>query len=221
MVTLEEQKVVLRTSKDWEKWILMVEMFANTHGLWKYIDPDSDESLQKPQVEDLANVPKGVEYELALVRFKADLEEYKWKLDGTREINYKVRSTVDVRNLYIIRGISDAREVIRALAKHFRPKEFDLRDEICSRWETLCSGPPKGIPVDEWIPQWIELYTRAKHMEIGDFLNEDLRIRDFLFAIKPLNESFAQYRLLQLVKEQQLNFYEIVRDFICDMHYAR
>ncbi|RKF54326.1 hypothetical protein OnM2_098041, partial [Erysiphe neolycopersici] len=79
------------------------------------------------------------------------------------------------------------------LSNKFRPSDQARRQEIIQKWNVLKSSPSNRM-ILPWLDDWESVFEEAKEMRLS-LVESPQAQYDFLFAARPLNESWVTKNL--------------------------
>ncbi|POS81697.1 hypothetical protein EPUL_006447, partial [Erysiphe pulchra] len=93
-------------------------------------------------------------------------------------------------------GASTVKEILLHLSNKFRPSDQARRQEIIQKWNALKSSPTNRM-ILPWLDDWESVFEEAKEMKLS-LVESPQAQYDFLFAARPLNESWVTTNLVNI-----------------------
>lgn len=209
--TVFKATVFLKSSIDWDEWILVVNLLADRYGISDYVDLDKPEKPEpkEPDLPDYSDVKQGatkltdldasqkVDLNMLMDRHKIALRTIKTKLDALKLLDTHIISTVDRTNMMHLMGMKTAYQKLKSLKSHIAPTDRIRKLEVFRKYRSL-QKTPKQQQIAQWISDWEKAYDDAVRISIPD-IDGTAPLYDFLNTIRPIEDSYvaAQESLIE------------------------
>src|SRR3569833_1316879 len=200
--TLSSDQVLLRTPRDWIRWIALIRTKARQNDLWDHINPDQEKPSallepENPDPDDYNFVEKPVEdkvrYIHALLVYKKANKAWERKTKALQDLETHILKTVGPY-YSLIEEQEGVHAALKALQGVLSVPLHQRKDELCQKYEALKKGP-RSQNVQSWLQEWELALGTAKSLGMTDLLTNYQPTRAFLKAISSLDPYFSnRYR---------------------------
>ncbi|GAT31446.1 hypothetical protein UVI_02064380 [Ustilaginoidea virens] len=216
-------------SKDWFKWISIIEKFAVNENIWAYINPSVQDrpTLQQP-VEPTASTIKPhassildlddsdftrLQYMTNI--YRTALQDYKDKKKALVNIQRWIIATIG--NYYdTISQENDVAAQLYLLKQRLQPTTWDHEKDVRQRYTAVLRSPNR-TKISSWITSYKKVLAEAININLPD--TQGLRpTQDFIDAVESITPAFSNY-WKNRIKEKQRNNKEGWEKKIPDGHY--
>jgi len=198
--------VLLKSPRDWTRWLALIKTKAVNNDLWANIDPSVAEppSLRPPARPlpaqfDLENAETATaaslspeqyqRYNTALVIWQEELKDYRKKVKVATEIEDHIIRTAGTY-WTTVENVSGLHARLVKLKERVAPTTYAREQEVIRRYERVRTQA-KTIRTEEWLAEWESALRDALELRIPDV--QDTRpTRHFIQAVEKIAPLFAQ-----------------------------
>lgn len=199
--------VLLKSPKDWTRWLALIKNKAVTNSLWENIDPTvaSPPALQppvKPQPADVVSTGNAStatiatlttaefqRYNAELIIWQEELKDYRNKVKTITEIEDHIIKTAGTY-WSTIEKVTGVHAQLVKLKQRVAPTDYAREQEVIRQYN-LIRTQAKSTRTEEWITSWETALRDAIELKIPDV--QDIRpTRHFLQAVEKIDPLFAQ-----------------------------
>ncbi|RKF54992.1 hypothetical protein GcC1_207039 [Golovinomyces cichoracearum] len=209
--------IVLQGTKNYLEWLYTIEVISNRTGFddirnfWKYIDPQKTE---KPSIPNLSARPGPMDINPTVTTVSklspAELEDFKYRNSLWKDeridiqeverrleaVQNKILGSISENLLPQLKRSTTVVEILQHLNDRFRPTDQARKQEIIQRWNSIKVVPSDRM-ISPWLDQWERIYEEAKELKLAQ-VEEPQPQYDFLFAIRPIDESWVTTNLVTI-----------------------
>lgn len=197
-------RVTLQGPGNWKLWINIIQKYATTHDIWRFINPSDGEkqALSKPKEptfkdinQEAANLAALTTEEFRRLEFlhssyRSELQTYRDQLKALASLQQHIVNTVG--SYY--GDISDHHDIAKELAVlkgRLEPSDYNNEQRVLEQFQEVMKGPARKDQ-RAWITSWRKVLTEMKNLNLPEA--EGLRpTHRFLQAIRSTNPSFADF----------------------------
>lgn len=204
-----KRKLILSASKDWDAWLSVVRAKATGYQVWNNIDPSiatKPAGKMEPTEPDLDATQTGevfaekhARYKILMGKYKKSLQDYEKEKEHLGKLVEHIFDTTSVANLtYIEHTEVHPWNLLRALKARLAPTDAARSFELEQAYARLVKGPSSRQNVEDWLDEYLKMYTLGKVANIAEVVDSKRAYRDFLHAIEKQSSTFAEIYELQM-----------------------
>lgn len=232
-MTESKRELKLSQSKDWDAWLSVVRAKATGYKIWDLVDPSKStkpkgkEEPTKPDLDAMEGdnfTEKHARYKMHLTDYKRELQEQKEQEEAMAKIISFIYDTTSVTNLTYIQKVEiHPWDVLRALQARLAPSDSARSLDLEQQYYRLAKGPSNRQNVDNWLDDYIKMYTQAKEADIAEVTKPKRAYRDFLHAIENQAPTFAEVHEMAMSTAPPETDYEALLFTVIEQyrHHAR
>jgi hypothetical protein len=207
------QSVKLRTSADWIDWIRAIRDVAETDRVWKFIDPDTPESIL-PEPRECPEPPSPDANATAIDLYKINYQRWDREERGLANIKRVIMATIEPA----VRDQLYDKPTVHGRLVTLRDRYSDsgnLNEEYRQDYMYNAVYPPrKGEDVKAFVRRWEKM--RDRMIAIGE--TQMQFNKDFLLAVKHLAPMWHTQQLRPItIESTKIDNSALVNDFLA--HY--
>jgi hypothetical protein len=204
--TGETATVLLKSPRDWARWLALIKTKALNNDLWKHIDPSTANPPQflppaRPNPSDFAaagteNVTVATLTATQFQRYNAELSVWQEEIKDHRK---KVKILSEIEDHVIrtagtywstIESVSGLHARLVKLKERVAPTTYAREQEVTRRYENVRTQA-KTTRTEEWLAEWESALRDAIELKIPDV--QGIRpTRHFLLAVEKIAPMFSQ-----------------------------
>lgn len=205
MADNNKRELKLSTSKDWNAWLSIVKAKAHGHDVWNLVDPSSitkppnqpvkpiEPDLDAQQGTDFTE--KHARYKVEMGKYKQLYKEYEKQKEGLVKVTDLILATISVANITYIQKVKvHPWDQLVALKARLAPTNAARSFELEQQYHRLAKGPSNRQNIDQWLDEYMKMYTLGKKASIAECTDERRVYRDFLLSIEKMAPTFAEMR---------------------------
>jgi hypothetical protein len=204
--TGETAVVLLKSPKDWTRWLALIKTKAVNNDLWQYIDPSVlSPPLFEPPVKPLPAQYASPSAETATVasltatqfqRYNAEVLVWQEELKDHRK---KVKVITEIEDHVIrttgtywstIESVTGLHARLVKLKERVAPSTYAREQEVTRRYEQVRTQA-KSTRTEEWLAEWESALRDAIELNLPD-VQDTRATRHFLQAVEKISPLFAQ-----------------------------
>src|SRR5271163_702433 len=196
--------VLLKSPKDWTRWLALIKTKAVNNDIWQYIDPSVTsppllESPTKPTPAQVAGTEAATVASLTadqFQRYNAQISVWQEELKNHRR---KVKIITEIEDHIIrtagtywstIENVTGLHARLVKLKERVAPTTYAREQEVIRRYEQVRTQA-KSTRTEEWLGEWESALRDAIELKLPDV--QDTRpTRHFLLAVEKIAPLFAQ-----------------------------
>lgn len=197
--------VLLKSSKDWTRWLALIKTKAVNNDLWQHIDPTvpSPPQFEPPAKPLPATFAPGAEnvtvasltaaqfqrYNAEIMVWQEELKDHRKKVKIITEIEDHVIKTTGTY-WSTIESVTGLHARLVKLKERVAPTTYAREQEVIRRYEHVRTEA-KSTRTEEWLAEWESALRDAIELKLPDV--QDTRpTRHFLLAVEKIAPLFAQ-----------------------------
>jgi hypothetical protein len=198
--------VLLKSSKDWTRWIALIKTKAVNNDIWRHIDPSvpsppAFEPPNKPLPSQFATAgstdvtaaslttAQFQRYNTEVSIWQEELKDHRKKVKVITEIEDHVIRTAGIY-WSTIESVTGLHARLVKLKERVAPSTYAREQEVTRRYEQVRTQA-KSTRTEEWLAEWESALRDAIELHLPDV--QDTRpTRHFLQAVEKIAPLFAQ-----------------------------
>ena len=215
---MAERKVTLSKTEDWDTWISYIRMLATTLQTWTLIDPSLSEKpsyIEEPIEPIMSNSSTNeayIQYKMLCSKHKLDQTKFKKQQSAFKEVIKYIQATISPENATLIQKVEVHSYILLVtLKRRLAPTNSARKLAIEQQYRKLCEGP-RNQDVDKWLDEWIRCFNLPKEYRIGEIVDEERHVRDFLLAVDDIDPIFSGPKM-DLLENTTMNIHSVIDDF--------
>ncbi|TQS37916.1 hypothetical protein Golomagni_01590 [Golovinomyces magnicellulatus] len=177
-----KQVVILHTKVDWGAWIELKKTSALKHDIWKFVNPEFEESDIPSLQEPKRPTPKDIR--------SPSLKKYEKRNDALADLRINVQESKNISNIRFTYDCDTVYKMLRNLAAQFAPTDEIRNQEIELEWQALQTSWSRKIEVDKWLHKWEVTYNKMARIKSSDIAGLK-PVYKFLNSVNTLDSQFA------------------------------
>ena len=210
--TITANAIVLTNASQWHNWISIVKANAKQAKIWDLIDPsqETEPPHTEPTLPKKSNITGDNEltrsdtYADLMAQFNIDYRKHQEKCKTLIHTLAAIQKSVSPDYLTYIIDKDTPWQALRALQQAIEPHSTDRLLEIDRQYKTLCSGPPRGANLRQWLNKWEKIYIEAQAIQHAD-IGSGLILNYFIASLKQTDPSWASTSLYDLQLKRRNN----------------
>lgn len=197
--------------------------------VWDLINPSKDEKPLhriEPTKPEPAVFPAGAsaedkseakeDYKEAKKDYKEDYSRWKHEVESFAKIIEYIYDTVSASNVIFIQDVEvHPWDILRALKARLAPTDSARMLEVERLYKKVSTGPTTKQSYEAWLDDYIQMYSKAKHIGVAEVKDPRRAYRDFLLAISDPAPILAQTHefLLDEVTDHEAQHFKLIDKF--------
>ncbi|RKF65465.1 hypothetical protein GcM3_121016 [Golovinomyces cichoracearum] len=225
-----KQVVILHTKIDWDAWIELNKTSALKHDVWKFVNPEFEESeipsLEEPKIPTPGDIRKqsvgsGVtkisdltaeekeEYSFLKEEYVRILKNYEKQSEALADLRINVQESIHISNITFTYDCNTVYRMLKNLAAQFAPTDDIRNQEIELELQALQTSWSKNIEIDKWLHDWEVTYNKMVRIKSSDIAGLK-PVYKFLNSVNTLDSQFAVNWTLKLSMGDKVTFPELL-----------
>nr|XP_036580707.1 reverse transcriptase domain protein [Colletotrichum truncatum]KAF6788702.1 reverse transcriptase domain protein [Colletotrichum truncatum] len=183
----------LQTDSDWNHWFNNLQMLANVHEVWDYVNPKGTKINTKPRLEfpdpkdlrqeERANYSNVISYRKAI--YQEEKDQYNQVRRSLLEIHSWIMNTVAATYISQVSKEQTVRDIIKALEKQLAPDNFGRQQIVLERYNKHMLSI-KRAKLGGWLIIYREIMDEAQTIGIPALSDPVTQVSEFLKAVKQI-----------------------------------
>nr|XP_036589591.1 reverse transcriptase domain protein [Colletotrichum truncatum]KAF6801596.1 reverse transcriptase domain protein [Colletotrichum truncatum] len=183
----------LQTDSDWNHWFNNLQMLANVHEVWDYVNPKGTKINTKPRLEfpdpkdlrqeERANYSNVISYGKAI--YQEEKDQYNQVRRSLLEIHSWIMNTVAATYISQVSKEQTVRDIIKALEKQLAPDNFGRQQMVLERYNKHMLSI-KRAKLGGWLIIYREIMDEAQTIGIPALSDPVTQVSEFLKAVKQI-----------------------------------
>ena len=199
--------ITLTSSDSWLLWYNHIQTLATTQQVWHLINPELSEEPSlplapiRPKVEDIDSMC----HHLAQLKkeqldlwsnlrreYELDLREYERIINRINFIHQLITTSISHENRRLIGNNTSVYTILKILYQLHAPTTESRKRHVIKQWHQMRQGP-RSMTIESWLTKWENIYTEAIQLNIGEVIEPERPLYDFLDAVASLSPYFMEH----------------------------